>query len=115
MTKTIRSNCHCGKPVRSKGRGAYGIKLWDRVCATCRENTYRVHKKDYCEMCGFVALHRVQLDVDHVDGNHANNDVSNLMTLCANCHRLKTQMNNDHMPIRQEPVLINLQMAMFDD
>jgi hypothetical protein len=22
------------------------------------------------------------------------------MTLCANCHRLKTQVNKDHLPIR---------------
>lgn len=66
-------------------------------------------------MCGFVAIHSVQLDVDHIDGNHANNDVSNLMTLCANCHRLKTQMNNDHMPIRQHIVYENLQIALFDE
>jgi hypothetical protein len=36
-----------------------------------------------------------------------NNDESNLQTLCANCHRLKTQMNNDHMPIRGEMVINN--------
>ncbi|OYW72998.1 MAG: hypothetical protein B7Z37_23290, partial [Verrucomicrobia bacterium 12-59-8] len=30
------------------------------------------------------------LEVDHIDGNHKNNDPSNLWTLCANCHREKT-------------------------
>jgi 5-methylcytosine-specific restriction endonuclease McrA len=49
----------------------------------------------------------VQLDVDHIDGNHANDDPSNLQTLCANCHRLKTQVNADHMPIRGSITIIN--------
>jgi 5-methylcytosine-specific restriction endonuclease McrA len=35
------------------------------------------------------------LDIDHVDGNKANNDPSNIMTLCANCHRLKTYQNEE--------------------
>lgn len=56
---------------------------------------YRDHKKTYCEHCGFIALHRCQLDVDHIDGNHKNNSLDNLQTLCANCHRLKTHLNRD--------------------
>ena len=56
---------------------------------------YRVHKKDYCEYCNFKALHSCQLDVDHIDGDHANNETDNLQTLCANCHRLKTYANKD--------------------
>jgi hypothetical protein len=68
---------------------------------SCRNkyNQYRSrqfkNKKDYCESCGFIAEHRSQLDVDHIDGNHNNNDMTNLQTLCANCHRLKTQNNKD--------------------
>ena len=92
--------CSCGEPVRNKGLSPSGTRLWDRVCWKCRENGYRLHKKDRCEICNFVAIHAVQLDVDHIDGNHLNNDPRNLMTLCANCHRLKTQLNNDHLPIR---------------
>ena len=56
---------------------------------------YREHKKDFCEKCGFVAVHPSQLDVDHIDGNNKNNEISNLQTLCANCHRLKTFLNKD--------------------
>lgn len=48
-----------------------------------------------CEHCGFKAKHRCQLDVDHIDGNRNNNDSTNLQVLCANCHRLKTQLNSD--------------------
>lgn len=51
---------------------------------------YSDFKLDYCEHCGFRAKHACQLDVDHIDGNHLNDDPSNLQTLCANCHRYKT-------------------------
>ena len=53
------------------------------------------YRKDYCEACGFIPEHHGQLDVDHIDGNSKNNDPDNLQTLCANCHRLKTVLNND--------------------
>jgi hypothetical protein len=96
----IRGNCHCGKPVRSKGRGQGGFQIWDKLCATCRCGGYRKHKKDTCEHCGFKAIHRVQLDVDHIDGDRTNNDESNLQTLCANCHRLKTHLSEDHLKHR---------------
>jgi 5-methylcytosine-specific restriction endonuclease McrA len=94
----IRGNCDCGQLVRSKGRSITGKQMWDKRCWKCRCGGYRQHKKDYCESCGFVALHAVQLDVDHIDGNRHNNHIDNLQTLCANCHRLKTQLNNDHLP-----------------
>lgn len=51
---------------------------------------YRKFKKLCCEICMFVPEHPCQLDVDHKDGNHFNNEEENLQTLCANCHRLKT-------------------------
>jgi hypothetical protein len=55
-----------------------------------RVKPYGITKKSYCECCGFISVHYCQLDVDHIDGNHENNDPNNLQTLCANCHRLKT-------------------------
>ena len=107
MIRTIRGLCKCGRPQRSKGLGSSGIKLYDRYCWKCKEGGYRTHKKDHCESCGFIAEHPVQLDVDHIDGNHLNDDPCNLMTLCANCHRLKTQLNNDHLPSNRGTVVIH--------
>ena len=60
-----------------------------------RAKPYIVYKKTSCEFCGFLPVHTCQLDVDHIDGNHSNNEPSNLQTLCANCHRLKTFLNKD--------------------
>jgi len=54
-----------------------------------RRKPYRKHKGATCERCGFVPEHPRQLDVHHRDGNHKNEAVENLQTLCANCHRLQ--------------------------
>lgn len=68
---------------------------------------YKNHKKLFCEFCGFIAVHKCQLDVDHIDGNHENNDPLNLQTLCANCHRLKTYVNSDGIFKNKSPKEIN--------
>lgn len=47
-------------------------------------------KKTRCELCGFRAVVREQLDVYHVDGNRNNVTAYNLKTVCANCQRLKS-------------------------
>ena len=53
---------------------------------------YHKYRKPICEACGFIPKHMAQIEVDHVDGNHRNNHPSNLRSLCANCHRLKTMV-----------------------
>ncbi len=68
----------------------YGIAGWE----------YKQHRKDYCEnidgRLGFkctttIVCPEYQNDTDHIDENHDNNDVENLQTLCACCHRVKTK------------------------
>lgn len=66
-------------------------------CRQCKKFPWKRFKKDTCESCGFVPVNPCQLDVDHVDGDKKNNNEDNLMTLCANCHRLKTFLNGDHL------------------
>ena len=51
--------------------------------------TYRKHLKDKCNECGFIPVNKIQMDIHHIDGNHKNNKLENLETLCACCHRLK--------------------------
>ena len=92
----------CGNPVRPHTHENGFVKYWRKYCNYCHKNTsqeqykYRLHKKEYCERCGFIAEHPSQLDIDHIDGNHKNNDMNNLQTLCANCHRLKTLRGGEH-------------------
>ncbi len=41
-----------------------------------------------CEICGYtnLAVKQSSIQMHHIDGNHENNNKSNLMYLCANCH-----------------------------
>lgn len=84
-----------------------GKRKYKGMCTTCsfkvrgfpNQKYYRLRylldKKSYCENCGFIPTHSCQLDVDHIDGNHKNNNPSNHRTICANCHRLKTYINKE--------------------
>lgn len=78
---------------------------------------YLKYRKDYCENrdgrlgfeCTYSGPSAEQLtaaglddtfigwlQVDHIDGNSDNNEESNLQTLCACCHTIKTAMNKDY-------------------
>lgn len=99
----------CGiKPCESKGKG----NDWRPVCWKCRNPTLvanRKYRKNAvakskmtgeqlkCWKCGFLPEHMCQLDLDHIDGNRDNNTHENHQLLCANCHRLKTILNGDHL------------------
>ena len=60
---------------------------------------YRKYRVNYCEnedgRLGFKCANpnviwEGMLDVDHIDGNHDNNDEYNLQTLCKCCHAYKS-------------------------
>ena len=42
--------------------------------------------KRKCEWCGIITVESA-LDMHHKDGNHNNNHPSNILILCATCHR----------------------------
>lgn len=73
---------------------------------------YSHHRGTHCESCGYTPfedemiqavedlklrnqIFRYVLHVDHIDGNHENNDPENLQTLCSRCHSIKTVINGD--------------------
>ena len=98
-----RPLCRCGNMCKGGGISKVdGRRLYASYCRSCakgmhgkKERLHRLIKKDQCELCGFLPEHPCQLDLDHIDGDHSNNDPSNHQTLCANCHRLKTFRNKD--------------------
>jgi 5-methylcytosine-specific restriction endonuclease McrA len=97
VARYIKGLCKCGNWQTSAGKYK-GRQIFKRYCNSCRYNKNRNYeKKTFCEKCGFIAEHQMQLDIDHIDGNHENEDVSNLQTLCANCHRLKTYLQKDYL------------------
>jgi len=79
----------CGKKFSAKRTGSKRRRRdrWKRP--------WIKFKKGYCESCGFIPQHSCQLEVDHINGIKSDNRPENLQTLCANCHRLKTYMNED--------------------
>jgi hypothetical protein len=95
MKDRERKRCACGNLTTRKqthnGKAKYGNK-----CKTCaiRSRTFLNLKGSACHFCGFVAVNPCQLDLHHKDRDRHNNDPSNLQTLCANCHRLQTWMEN---------------------
>ena len=48
-------------------------------------------KQDCCEICGVSEWFGVKLPLElhHKDGNHHNNELSNLGILCPNCHSIQ--------------------------
>jgi hypothetical protein len=47
-------------------------------------------KENKCEHCNLTEFnnHPIPLELDHIDGNHDNNNLTNLRILCPNCHAL---------------------------
>jgi 5-methylcytosine-specific restriction endonuclease McrA len=45
-------------------------------------------KNHICEVCGITDWmgKKVPLELDHIDGDHYNNDLINLRIICPNCH-----------------------------
>ena len=58
------------------------------------------YKEYKCENpeCGLSEWHGkpISLQVHHIDGNHYNNSIDNLMLLCPNCH---SQTDKDHRSV----------------
>lgn len=69
------------------------LKPWAR--------NYLLKKFNYkCCICGWNEINpttkKSPLDVDHIDGNHQNNLITNLRILCPNCHSLTATYKNSN-------------------
>lgn len=84
------------KPSRYTDRTKSGRRYCSRRCLGLATRTvgYRRAALDTfehkCVICGYAENIKM-LDVDHIDGNHQNHDLSNLQLLCGWCHLLKTR------------------------
>jgi len=57
-----------------------------------------------CEECQNTEWNNnpIPLEVHHIDGNHLNNDLSNLQLLCCNCHALTKNFRGKNITNRKE-------------
>lgn len=118
-------SCHANNTARVHGVKSAKHLTAQRMGMSLTEYQNRYHpylryRKNYCEntdgrlgyVCNFVPptpqeLIDMGLDptfmgwlqVDHIDGNPENNVESNLQTLCACCHNIKTYTNKDYATI----------------
>lgn len=92
--KFIRKCKLCRKIIPDTMR-SHAIFCSSKCNKMYKKRPYNTLDKIECKICKFKPLHSCQLDIDHIDGNNKNNDISNLQILCANCHRLKTYLSKD--------------------
>jgi hypothetical protein len=100
----------CDNYADNAGNGKY-----HKLCSYHHKSKYNMngyahknYRKDYCENVdgryGFVCTSTIvaprwQLEVDHIDGDRTNNDENNLQTLCSCCHRYKTMLFEENLPV----------------
>lgn len=51
------------------------------------EEGYKEYKCESCKLSEWMG-NKISLELHHVDGNRYNNELSNLMILCPNCHSM---------------------------
>lgn len=90
---TFEADCaSCGRTTTYESRTGRGGRRCRSAIQKNERERYRHRRKKgtVCAKCGFRGQ-RCQMDVDHIDGDWRNDVPENWQTLCANCHRLKTE------------------------
>jgi predicted restriction endonuclease len=73
------------------------------------------HYDPLCAHCGFGVP--AVLEIAHIDGNRANNDIGNLVILCPNCHKmldLDLISNEIIVQMRDRPKVVTWAKRMKD-
>ena len=112
--RPICINHGCNSPVTFSQTMVDGSKRWRIHCSHCQRASYGKHphkpgvtpyKTGKCSNSdghlGFECVidwekvpswAKGMTEVDHIDGNHCNNDSTNLDELCPMCHKFKGQL-----------------------
>lgn len=63
-------------------------------------------KEHKCEICGITEWmnQKVPLELDHIDGNHYNNELLNLRIVCPNCHAQQDTNSGKNVKHRKRPL-----------
>lgn len=66
------------------------------------------YKENKCELCGISEWmgKPVKLQLHHIDGDHDNNELSNLQILCPNCHSMTDNFGVYNSKRVKEPTLV---------
>ena len=81
----------CQREWQSKERTRQWLeegKGWTHSIPKWVHRTLSEQRGYFCEVCGIDKHNRksIVLECDHIDGNHANNHITNLRLICPNCH-----------------------------
>ena len=57
-----------------------------------------ISKHPYCSLCGLTVEDGMKLEVDHIDNDATNNDLSNLQVLCHKCNVGKSGLRRWGLP-----------------
>lgn len=91
---TVRTECGCGNPAAIKGIDDKGRTRYRSQCNKCLYKA-RKRRKSYCEWCLVKGDENNRLEIDHIDGDRSHNSMTNLQTLCRECHMRKTKICKD--------------------
>ena len=69
---------------------------------------YQKHLKDACEVCGS----KNDLEVHHINKNHFDNSVTNLMTVCSSCHQ---RIHNQSLNILHSDEIVSINLIGKQD
>lgn len=73
----------------------YKRTIWNSSYTSVRKAMFVRGKITKCEICGYCE-HPEILGVHHKDKNRKNNDLSNLIVVCPNCHSLLHRHHTPH-------------------